>query len=571
MDCQGRKGRGNPSIESLKIANFSETLSIMQNNFGLGLRSKHYQHIFDHNPKVDWFEIISENFMDTDGRPKTNLGKIKELYPIVMHGVSLSIGTVDPLNSEYLSKLKKLIRWVNPLWISDHLCWTGVAHKNTHDLLPLPYNEEALKHIIQRITMVQDYLEMPIALENPSTYLEFNNSTMPEAEFMARMVEESKCHLLLDVNNVYVTCYNHGLDPKAYIDLLPLDKVQQIHLSGHSNKGTHIIDTHDDHVVDEVWNLYKYVVNNTGRVPNTMIEWDDNIPEFPELFAELQKAKDAAKDAANYVLPEISIMKSTQESAKITTLPESQKLLQDAIILGNNFNSEPSKWIIEKEKFSAANQLAVYVNSYRYRLNDIVAEDYPVLEKYLGEEKFKPLIWDFVNSEQPDHFNIARFPLKLQKFIENKFPNDVFAQEICRLETAVTQMTDPENSEALTLADLQGMTPELLMESVLYPRTALELHQFSHLTNQYYQAVMDEREALVINENSYLAVFRHDDQVWRMDLEKEEFALLKIIFDRTKIGEALNEIEESQAHKISHWFSRWISNGLLANNNQKKD
>ena len=539
-----------------------------QNSFGLGLRSKHYQYIFDNKPKVDWFEIISENFMDTDGRPKTNLGKIKELYPIVMHGVSLSIGTLDPLNSEYLTKLKKLIRWVNPLWISDHLCWTGVAHKNTHDLLPVPYTKEALKHIVERIRLVQDFLEMPIALENPSTYLEFKNSEMSEAEFMARMVEESGCKLLLDVNNIYVTCYNHGLDPKKYIDALPLNKVQQIHLSGHSNKGTHIIDTHDDYVIDEVWNLYKYVTHKAGRVPNTMVEWDDNIPEFPELFAELQKAKDASKDAKNYILPEIKLTKPSAEISKVNTLFESQKLLQDAIILGDNFNSEPSKWIFEKEKFSAANQLAVYVNSYRYRLNDTTSEDYLVLEKYLGEEKFNQLIWDFVNSEKSDHFNIARFPLKLQKFIEEKFPNDIFAHEICQLETSVTQMSDPQNTEALSLAHLRDMTPDLLMESILYPRKALELHQFSYLTNQYYQAAMDERETAAIKQNSHLAVFRHEDQVWRMDLEEEEFVLLKKIFGGAKVGEALSEIEESQAQKISSWFSRWINNGLLAFNNQ---
>jgi uncharacterized protein (UPF0276 family) len=539
-----------------------------QNSFGLGLRFQHYQYIFDNKPKVDWFEIISENFMETDGRAKTNLGKIKDLYPIVMHGVSLSIGTVDPLNSEYLTKLKKLIRWANPLWISDHLCWTGVAHKNTHDLLPVPYTEEALKHIVERIRLVQDFLEMPLALENPSTYLEFKNSEMAEAEFMARMVEESGCNLLLDVNNIYVTCYNHGLDAKKYIDTLPLNKVQQIHLSGHSNKGTHIIDTHDDYVIDEVWNLYKYVLNKAGRVPNTMVEWDDNIPEFSELFAELQKAKDAAKDAKNYILPEIKLTKPSAEISKVNTLFESQKLLQDAIILGDNFNSEPSKWILEKERFCAANQLSVYVNAYRYRLNDTTSEDYPVLEKYLGEEKFNQLIWDFVNSEKSDHFNIARFPLKLQKFIEERFPNDIFAHEICRLETSVTQMSDPQNTEALSLAHLHDMTPELLMESVLYPRKALELHQFYYLTNQYYQAVMDERETAAINQGSYLAVFRHEDQVWRMDLEEEEFVLLKKIFGGTKVGEALSELEESQAQKISSWFSRWINNGLLAFNNQ---
>ncbi|MCB1593207.1 MAG: DUF692 domain-containing protein, partial [Alphaproteobacteria bacterium] len=241
--------------------------------FGMGLRPSHYPFIFENKPPLDWFEIISENFMDTGGRPVRKLEQILEDYPVVMHGVSLSIGTVDPLNSDYLQKLKTLASWVNPPWISDHLCWTGIAHKNTHDLLPVPYTEEALKNIVTRIRQVQDFLERPIVLENPSTYLEFTSSTMTEWEFIARMAQESGCGLLLDVNNVYVSCYNHRWDPKTYIDALPLDRVAQIHLAGHTNKGTHIIDTHDDHVIDEVWALYRYAISKAGPV-STMVEWD---------------------------------------------------------------------------------------------------------------------------------------------------------------------------------------------------------------------------------------------------------------------------------------------------------
>ena len=233
--------------------------------FGLGLRIPHYAHIFEHWPTVDWFEIISENFMDTDGKARRNLSRIAERYPIVMHGVALSIGTVDPLNSDYLRKLKRLIDEVQPAWVSDHLCWTGVAHKNSHDLLPVPYTEEALKHIVRRIGQVQDFLGRSIALENPSTYLEFKASHIPEAEFIAAMVRESGCQLLLDVNNVYVTCYNHRQDTQAYIDALPLERVVQIHLSGHRHMGTHIIDTHDDHVADAVWALYRQVIAQAGR------------------------------------------------------------------------------------------------------------------------------------------------------------------------------------------------------------------------------------------------------------------------------------------------------------------
>jgi uncharacterized protein (UPF0276 family) len=533
--------------------------------FGLGLRPKHYQYIFEHQPKVDWFEIISENFMDTDGKPKRNLARIKERYPIVMHGVSMSIGSVDLLNSEYLIKLKKLIDWVNPEWVSDHLCWTGVAHKNTHDLLPLPYTEESLKHIIKRVRTVQEILERRIALENPSTYLEFKHSTIPEAEFIAAMAKETDCHLLLDVNNVYVSCFNHRLNPQAYLDALPLDQVIQIHLSGHSNKGNHIVDTHDDHVVDEVWNLYKYVVHRMGCVPNTMIEWDDRIPEFPVLYEELQKAKLAAQNNASYSLP-LPLNRGHEEMHQNEmTLSKAQLLMQEAIMRGDQFDISPDKWIHTKEGFAANEQLMVYVNSYRYRLHDVVAEDYPALKHYLTEKPFHDLIWDFVSEMKPDHFNIGRFALKLPNFVQSAYPQNQFMHELCRLETTVAQMTDPLETEPLKESQIANLTAEKLLDARLYPREALVLMQFDYQVNEYYQAVMDENASVIPKlEKSYLAVFRHEDVVWRMSLEMGEFELLSKLFQGATIGESLSELTESDSQKITDYFSRWMRNGLLA-------
>lgn len=538
-----------------------------QLGFGLGLRAKHMPHIFEHQPKVDWFEIISENYMDTGGKPRRNLARIADHYPIVMHGVSLSIGTVDPLNSEYLHKLKRLIDDVNPAWISDHLCWTGVAHKNTHDLLPVPYTEEALRHIVQRIREVQDFLERPIAFENPSTYLEFKSSTMPEAEFIARMAEDSGCNLLIDINNVYVTCYNHRLDAKAYLDSLPLDRVIQIHLSGHSNKGTHIIDTHDDHVVDEVWNLYKYVVHKAGRTPNTMIEWDDRIPEFSVLYDELEKARAAAKGANDHVLPDLAQPAVPYVINESPSLAGQQRILQDAIMQGGKTDRKAAEWIREKADFPAERQLGVYVNAYRWRLFDVVAEDYPVLKTYLGEKKFDTLINDFIEAVPPKHFNVARYAALLPVYQRAHASHDVFSGELCMLETAIAQLADVEETEALTLEHLAGMTPELLMESRIAPRSALQLFAFSHPVNDYYKAVKDSTQtnAPVVGEgNSFLVVFRHEDVVWRMDLEEQEYRLLSALFAGETVGDALRVFGESPAANISEYFSRWMRNGLLA-------
>lgn len=532
--------------------------------FGLGLRAKHIPYILEHKPAVDWFEIISENYMDTQGKPYQNLMRIAQHYPIVMHGVSLSIGTVDPLNSEYLQKLKKLIDTIKPAWVSDHLCWTGVAHKNTHDLLPIPYTEESLKHIVGRIRQVQDFLERPIALENPSTYLEFKSSSMSEAEFLARMTEESGCHLLLDVNNVYVTCYNHRLDPKAYLDTLPLHRVIQIHLGGHTNKGTHIIDTHDNHITNEVLNLYKYTLHKAGRIPNTMIEWDDNIPDFPVLYAELEKVRETAKDTGDYVLPNLAQTGIPFDRNEKVTLTHEQETLQTAII-HSAINTKPDAWIRPKNEFSAEKQLGVYVNAYRWRLFDVVSEDYPVLKAYLGEQHFNTLINDFISSTPPQHFNIARYATLLPAYYKTHSDYDLFGGELCDLETAIVQLADFDETKPLMPQHLEGVTPEMLMALSLYPRKALQLFTFNFLVNDFYNAVKDKGIIPdVTKQDSYLVVFRHDDIVWRMDLQKAEYYLLSELFKGKSIGDALGDLDESVADNISDYFSRWIRNGLLA-------
>ncbi|MEW4453274.1 DUF692 domain-containing protein [Bremerella sp. JC817] len=257
---------------------------------GVGLRAPHFHHILETQPAVDWFEIISENYIDSQGRPRYVLDQVAERYPVVMHGVSLSIGSTDPLDFEYLQKLKTLSGEIGARWISDHVCWTGVAGKNSHDLLPIPYNEETLKHVAQRVCQVQEFLEQPLVLEDPSSYVTFANSTMAEWEFLTALTEETSCGLLLDVNNVYVSAANHDFDPVEYIENLPWESIVQFHLAGHTNMGDYCIDTHDGHVIDPVWQLYRLAHERTGGV-STLLEWDANIPDFDTMHAEVLKAK----------------------------------------------------------------------------------------------------------------------------------------------------------------------------------------------------------------------------------------------------------------------------------------
>jgi uncharacterized protein (UPF0276 family) len=257
--------------------------------FGVGLRRSHYAHILENRPRLNWFEVISENFMVEGGRPLEVLEGVRAQYPIVMHGVSLSIGSTDPLNIVYLKQLAKIARRFEPAWISDHLCWTSVGGRNLHDLLPLPYTEEAVRHVAARLRQVQDILGRTLLVENVSSYIEFTSSQLSEWEFLSAVAQEADCGILLDINNIFVSAFNHRFDPVRYIDAVPLGRVMQFHLAGHSDHGTYLLDTHDHPICRDVWTLYEHAVRRFGRVP-TLIEWDDNIPEFEVLAAAADEA-----------------------------------------------------------------------------------------------------------------------------------------------------------------------------------------------------------------------------------------------------------------------------------------
>ena len=262
--------------------------------FGLGLRPQHYQEILVGSPAIDWFEIISENYMIEGGQPLYMLDRIRERYPLVMHGVSLSIASTAPLDLDYLGALKKLAARVDPKWISDHLCWTGVHGVNLHDLLPIPYTEEALDHVVDRVGQVQDILGRRLTLENVSSYVTFGQSEMTEWEFVSEVARRADCWLLFDVNNVYVSAFNHGYDPMTFLNGIPADRVVQFHMAGHSHMGTHIVDTHDHPVCEDVWELYAAALKRFGRV-STMIERDDNIPPLDELLVEIARTREMAE------------------------------------------------------------------------------------------------------------------------------------------------------------------------------------------------------------------------------------------------------------------------------------
>jgi uncharacterized protein len=269
---------------------FRERRAIPDLGVGVGFRKPHIVQILRERPAMDWFEVISENYFADGGIQRRNLEALRDAYRVIPHGVSLSIGGTAPLDTDYLSRLRELVRRLDAPWCSDHLCWTGFGRVDVHDLLPLPMTKATLEHVVERVKRVQGELGVPFALENASTYLEYRESTIPESAFLAEVAERADCGLLLDVNNVYVSAFNHGFDPRAYIDAIPPDRVVQMHLAGHADRGAYLLDTHGDHVVGEVWDLYRHAVRRCGAT-STLVEWDEDIPAWEVLAAEAAQAR----------------------------------------------------------------------------------------------------------------------------------------------------------------------------------------------------------------------------------------------------------------------------------------
>lgn len=271
-----------------------DTMSTRSLGYGVGLRAEHYEDFLAGRARADWIEAITENYVDTGGRPLWILERLRRDLPVALHGVALSIGSVDPLDANYLTALRTLVRRIEPVLVTDHLCWTGVGGRSLFDLLPLPLTEEALAHVATRTRAVQDLLGRQILLENPSTYFAYRHSTIPEWEFLAELAERADCGLLLDVNNVWVSAFNLGFDPFAYLDALPAHRVAQIHLAGFSDRGSHLFDTHDAPVHECVWKLYAHAVERFGTV-GTLVEWDAQIPPIERLCAEAERAREIAE------------------------------------------------------------------------------------------------------------------------------------------------------------------------------------------------------------------------------------------------------------------------------------
>ncbi len=533
--------------------------------YGLGLRAKHYDYVIQNKPKVDWFEVISENYMNTRGRPRVALDKIRADYPIVMHGVSMSIGSSDPLDMSYLQRLKDLAAEIEPAWISDHLCWTGIQKKNTHDLLPVPLTEETLAHVVERIKRVQDFMGRHVLLENPSSYLTYRADEIPEYEFMARMAEEADCALLLDANNIYVASFNQRLDPYEYINAIPMDRVVQVHLAGHMNKGTHIVDTHDGPVIQDVWDLYKYITRREGFAASTMVEWDDKIPEFPVLEAEIAKAREFA--GAEVSQSAIANAKQRSRSASNHGMRELHEHLQGAIFSGDV--ADAATWIEPKEGFAPEAQLGVYVEGYRLRLRQIIVGDYEVTAHYFGKEKMRELVAEYVETVRSQDYDVGAYSAQFTDWLRKQDVAD-FGKELARLEKTVFACFDMEEKPALKVADMGGLVAEDFASMKFKPRAASVLAKFDadvngYMTNFYAGEKCEESSGEV-----FVMAYAHGGKVYRVALRPQEFQMLELMRDGREIGDVMEVVaansemdETALAAEMQSWFSMWLGNDLL--------
>jgi uncharacterized protein (UPF0276 family) len=393
--------------------------------FGTGFRPKHFSDLMNvkGNEAPQWLEILSENFMGSGGQSVKNLMMLREKFPLCMHGVSMSIGGQDPFDPIYLSDLKKLVTDLNPVYVSDHLCWTSKGGHNSHDLLPVPYTQDSLKHICTRINQIQDHLDRTIFLENPSAYVAFAADNMSEAEFMSELCRRTGCGILLDVNNLYVNQMNLGIDPLLWLDTIRPESIGYIHMAGHTISEGIRIDTHDKHVCKEVWDLYAYTQTKFGAVP-AMIEWDGDIPEFPVILSEIAKLESEGKRVVNKEFFSARAESDSQNNTIPSTPDRDWQKVQDKFfsIVTSEVSSPGAAYDLSLFRATTPAQPAtgadVYANAYLQRLVEVFSDTFPILKTVIGRKEFAALVQSYLGAHKPSHYSVKFVSAKFKDFHE---------------------------------------------------------------------------------------------------------------------------------------------------------
>lgn len=528
--------------------------------FGLGLRTQHYADFLARKQPLDWLEIITDNYLIDGGKPLAVLDAIRRDYPVAMHGVAMSIGASQGVDVPYLQRVKALADCIEPLWVSDHLCWTGPGPEQLHDLYPLPYTDESARHVIAQIRHAQDVLGRRLVLENVSSYVRYRYDSTSEWQFLAHIAEEADCLLLVDVNNIYVSSVNHGFDPLTYLHALPAHRVQQIHLAGHSDNGDHIIDTHDNPVAQPVWDLYAHACQRYGAVA-AMIERDDHIPPLAELLDELATARRIA--AQHTALPEPTTAAVMPLAPAVDPLPLAavqrhfaDQVLADALPPGTA--DEP-----------VTGRLPIYHHAYRARLSEVLADTYAKTFLYMGSDSFDVHARAFAVAHPPHTRSLNRYGEGLVEALRVQYPDNPELHELAQLDWDLRTRFDSADVPAMETAVAQASNTWTTRPGVLHPSALLR----TITTNVVgvWNAIHtddDVPEAVALSAPATLLVWRKGHQPHFRTLDTAESVWVQALHAGASVHDACAELLGSGLWQgdptvLGGWLAQLLDDGLV--------
>ena len=546
--------------------------------FGLGLRTPHYNDFLSAPQPLDWLEIISDNFLVDGGKPLVMLERIRRDYPMAMHGVAMSIGAAEGVDVAYLRRVKALADRIEPLWVSDHLCWTGTPPQHLHDLYPLPYTDEAARHVIEQIRRAQDILQRRLVLENVSSYIDFKHNAASEWQFLAHIAEAADCLLLVDVNNIYVSSVNHGFDPMTYLHALPARRVQQMHLAGHSDNGGYIIDTHDHPVAQPVWELYAQACRLYGPVP-TMIERDDDIPALGVLLDELAIARRMADEVALESLPggpATSASPLADADAPADT-PQAPPLLQLQRSLASYILDRPateappvSAWIRTPPGVDTAQRLGIYHNAYRARLAEVLAESFEKTCLYMGSDAFEQDARAFAVSHPPAVRNLAHYGADFVAYLAALYPGNPELRELAQLDWDLRTTFDEADAPALDAQAAGAQEAALWLNRTQPLHPSLKLRSIRSNVVQIWQAIHQDQDvpaAVQRDEPGTLLVWRKALLPHFQTLEPDQAAFIRSLSQGRSIEATCTELAGTdvlpEPQRLAAWLQTWLEEGWL--------
>jgi uncharacterized protein len=488
--------------------------------FGIGLRTPHFQDLLNDKPNVDWLELISENFMLEGGRSLYMLDQFKERYRLIPHGVSLSIGASDPLDWDYLRRLKKLIKSIKAPWFSDHLCWSQEGGAHMHNLLPLIYTPEIASFVAERIRIVQDFMEIPFLVENVSSYVEFKESTLSEWAFLTQVVEKADCGILLDINNIYVSARNHNFDPFTYLNHMPAERVIQYHIAGHDDRGSYILDSHDHPVRDDVWALYAHAVPLFGDV-SLMLERDEEIPPLPELLAELDYARSIHAKA----------IKQPEAPALLTDLQQWMSKAIQSPKMDPTIQKDAQERLTASSTLSAEERLNIYLKDYWPRCLDSLRDDFPELLAHWGPSLFSQWMTAYLQKRPSQSFTLFHLPEGLAQFIDTTYHE-----------------TDRERVQCLVAYEWAknkayfAKQEPVFQPSALTPQDQQKLPELPLVLQPHVSVVLSPHTA-----DTYVVVYRQKNRVETYAIDAVFYRLLTCFTEAKPLSEAIDYVTQNSA------------------------